>query len=329
MFRLFVKDFLGVARIRSFRCRRGIAAALNQNMILTLRSLVIGTGSLAAFAFANAANASPIGTSSFGVYTDIVVTQDGTSTGLDENTFDGGGQVSHADQLSGTFLSAVDNKGATSTAAARSNLATGTVGAKGSCSDYSQCNVATAQWKDKLSFDLTDLLATDTVNVGFRVALEGTMETNSQFYQGWYIQDITDTNNTSNLAFTSIAYDDCGAGLLYGTCALADARNRIFDQIGNYSNFSSTIQEGTFTLQGGQIDNLEVFLTITGQGSNFDVYNTAAFQLITDQSYTSASGVFLSEAPSAVPLPAALPLLLSGLGGLGFMGWRRRKAVAA
>jgi len=30
-----------------------------------------------------------------------------------------------------------------------------------------------------------------------------------------------------------------------------------------------------------------------------------------------------------VPLPAGVWLLLSALGGLGFAGWRRRKAVAA
>ncbi len=32
---------------------------------------------------------------------------------------------------------------------------------------------------------------------------------------------------------------------------------------------------------------------------------------------------------SAVPIPAALPLLAAGLGAMGFQGWRRRKALAA
>jgi hypothetical protein len=33
-------------------------------------------------------------------------------------------------------------------------------------------------------------------------------------------------------------------------------------------------------------------------------------------------------AASATPLPAALPLFASGLGGLGFLGWRRKKKTA-
>ena len=32
---------------------------------------------------------------------------------------------------------------------------------------------------------------------------------------------------------------------------------------------------------------------------------------------------------ATTPLPAALPLLVSALGGLGFAGWRRREAAAA
>jgi hypothetical protein len=31
---------------------------------------------------------------------------------------------------------------------------------------------------------------------------------------------------------------------------------------------------------------------------------------------------------ATTPIPAALPLLLSAIGGLGFIGWRRKKAVA-
>ena len=56
----------------------------------------------------------------------------------------------------------------------------------------------------------------------------------------------------------------------------------------------------------------------------FDLSNTArvALQLEPGVTFTSESGSFLT----AVPLPAAAWLLLSGLGGLGFMG-RRRKAA--
>jgi len=35
-----------------------------------------------------------------------------------------------------------------------------------------------------------------------------------------------------------------------------------------------------------------------------------------------------TEIISAVPLPAALPLFATGLGALGLLGWRRKKAAA-
>jgi hypothetical protein len=33
--------------------------------------------------------------------------------------------------------------------------------------------------------------------------------------------------------------------------------------------------------------------------------------------------------PAPTPLPAALPLFASGLGALGFLGWRKRRKAAA
>jgi len=41
----------------------------------------------------------------------------------------------------------------------------------------------------------------------------------------------------------------------------------------------------------------------------------------------NAAGWTLSEVATPVPLPAALPLLASSFGGLGFLGFRRRRAV--
>jgi hypothetical protein len=50
-------------------------------------------------------------------------------------------------------------------------------------------------------------------------------------------------------------------------------------------------------------------------------------QLYADASGNGLWGVY--QAPSPVPLPAGVWLLLSALGGLGFAGWRRKRAVVA
>jgi hypothetical protein len=45
---------------------------------------------------------------------------------------------------------------------------------------------------------------------------------------------------------------------------------------------------------------------------------------------TGGSFIFSPGVTSAVtPVPAALPLFISGLGGLGLLGWRRNKQDAA
>jgi hypothetical protein len=41
------------------------------------------------------------------------------------------------------------------------------------------------------------------------------------------------------------------------------------------------------------------------------------------------AGYFVEYQVGAVPLPAALPLMLTGLAGVGFLGWRRRRTMDA
>jgi hypothetical protein len=45
--------------------------------------------------------------------------------------------------------------------------------------------------------------------------------------------------------------------------------------------------------------------------------------------FTAGSGNVLVTQVAATPIPAALPLFAAALGGLGFVGWRRRKTAAA
>jgi len=43
--------------------------------------------------------------------------------------------------------------------------------------------------------------------------------------------------------------------------------------------------------------------------------------------FASIAGYFVEYSVAPVPVPAALPLMLSGLLGLGFVGWRRKKTA--
>ncbi len=49
---------------------------------------------------------------------------------------------------------------------------------------------------------------------------------------------------------------------------------------------------------------------------------------IFDFKYYDTQFYISSLTVTAVPLPAALPLFLSALAGLGLMGWRRKRATA-
>jgi hypothetical protein len=72
--------------------------------------------------------------------------------------------------------------------------------------------------------------------------------------------------------------------------------------------FPDTLQSATLTVD-------PQFFIDLNQGGN----NPADFALF------FSDGVVNTPSTSATPLPAALPLFATGLGGLGLFGWRRKR----
>lgn len=66
------------------------------------------------------------------------------------------------------------------------------------------------------------------------------------------------------------------------------------------------------------------FVSFTGGGQNGLVLNTGFRGTATSGTIVTQPGNPLADAPSPVPLPAALPLLLAGLGGMGLLARRDR-----
>ena len=58
------------------------------------------------------------------------------------------------------------------------------------------------------------------------------------------------------------------------------------------------------------------------------LYQQAQLGSLTFDGYIGTFGTFIGSARE-VPLPAALPLFATGLGALGLLGWRRKKAQAS
>jgi hypothetical protein len=129
--------------------------------------------------------------------------------------------------------------------------------------------------------------------------------------------------SNSNVCFEVYGGSVCGQGTLQATLNTGswitppagitgpDAPLAVTDVTG--TAFSVTV---LFTLGGSSYDSI------------YNEYNTLSIQ-----SQTDYSGDFwyepLAETGVATPLPAAFPLFATGLGGLGLLGWRRKRRAQA
>ena len=170
-----------------------------------------------------------------------------------------------------------------------------------------------------------------TLNIG-----SATIDGNAANVSGSFIYD-ADLDQFSN---TAITISGSAVGTANGIYDIFDIGNH--DSIylwhdGNNNNAVDYSLDKTNT-DWGILLFFDGFLTNAGGTVNLHsstIGPCAAHYADLDCAMYSFGGVNIAtssvtaSAVSAVPLPAALPLILSGLGGLGFMGWRRRNALAA
>jgi hypothetical protein len=82
---------------------------------------------------------------------------------------------------------------------------------------------------------------------------------------------------------------------------------------------------------GNQVDSMS-FVSGPSDGAVLTVTGSNIFRVeFSKETAAAGDGVsfdnFVFEPANAVPLPATLPLFVSGLGALGLLGWRRRKRI--
>lgn len=181
------------------------------------------------------------------------------------------------------------------------DIASGTIRSSGSAFGPYGMAGAALSFTDMLTFDLPDGM-TSTM-VGFSITVDGTYTPSSPSfdyvtgYAGVSLGGATADGSYAQgagEAFINRTYS--GQVLVYDGTAVGVSAS-LFPFVQTYGNVSSAY---------------------------FDLSNTArvALQLEPGVTFTSESGSFLT----AVPLPAAAWLLLSGLAGLGFVGRRRTAA---
>ena len=122
---------------------------------------------------------------------------------------------------------------------------------------------------------------------------------------------------------------------VYCNTGLADIDS--FQGVQNSNSFEDLllVASSLFSNVSSIMVNIEWYIlaSLTGSSLGFiDLLNTATIFVETTETLVAeaSDSLFLSNAAfgSEIPLPAALPLFLSALGAMGFLGWLRKKSAA-
>jgi len=151
---------------------------------------------------------------------------------------------------------------------------------------------------------------------------------------GTFLANINPARDIDGLTMAPVEVSTIAGTFSAGTIFMADS-NRIYAI--NPTTFTNTLlgtaaagegiafnADGTLFGAGGGVVNEIDLLTLATVASYSTGFSTFAGGLTSATPFAAIS----APPPAVVPLPAALPLFGTGLGILGFLGWRRRRKLA-
>jgi hypothetical protein len=148
------------------------------------------------------------------------------------------------------------------------------------------------------------------------------------------------TFDTDGMITGSFAFD--GTNVTNATVTVSSVTNPAFDGSYNAGSFFIKGVLGVFNFDNGVIDTLLTVVTPVSFSTSNPLSGSVSTDTPPQTSFADVSGSLVPSTPlqtsfadvsgslvPSTPLPAALPLFATGIGGLGLLGWRRKRKAQA